>query len=351
MSMFENRPHSRHGGNDPDRALRTETAGGRRRWFLCVALLGSTALLGSMILTPACSVESIAGDASLPAATAALAASSAAGTNKGVPAKVWSLKGNLGSAPDVDYLGTADPVDLVLRTNAVQKMLIPVDGAIVVASFLINDDLTVGGATALHDTLTVSGSTTLNSTLNVQGHATLSDGLIVSGDASIPGLNTSELTFQDITLSGTTTVEILTIMGGADIAEPFEIRTPAGPGMVVAIDAEHPGELRVADQPYDTAVAGIISGANGINPGLTLSQEGTMADGSHPVALTGRVWCLVDADANGPVQPGDLLTTSGTPGHAMKASDRKLSFGTSIGKAMTALDQGRGLVLVLVSLQ
>jgi hypothetical protein len=35
----------------------------------------------------------------------------------------------------------------------------------------------------------------------------------------------------------------------------------------------------------------------------------------------------------------------------MKATDRDRAFGATIGKAMTSLEEGRGLVLVLVSLQ
>jgi hypothetical protein len=46
-----------------------------------------------------------------------------------------------------------------------------------------------------------------------------------------------------------------------------------------------------------------------------------------------------------------MLTTSDIPGHAMKATDRELAYGAVIGKAMTALDEGTGLVLVLVNLQ
>jgi hypothetical protein len=98
-------------------------------------------------------------------------------------------------------------------------------------------------------------------------------------------------------------------------------------------------------------VAGIISGANGIQPGLTLGQKGTVADGEMPVASIGRVWCYVDADAGGPVEAGDLLTTSNTPGHAMKASDNSAANGALLGKAMSALESGRGMVFVLVSLQ
>jgi hypothetical protein len=45
------------------------------------------------------------------------------------------------------------------------------------------------------------------------------------------------------------------------------------------------------------------------------------------------------------------LTTSSVPGHAMKATDRERSFGAVIGKAMSPLEEGQGLVLVLVGLQ
>ena len=143
------------------------------------------------------------------------------------------------------------------------------------------------------------------------------------------------------------------LIGGADIAEPFDVNAdvPVLPGMIVAIDPENPGQLKLSSCAYNHRVAGIISGANGINPALTLAQEGTIADGKHPVALTGRVWCYVDVDANGPIVPGDMLTTSETMGHAMKADDRSRAFGATIGKAMTSLEEGQGLVLVLVNLQ
>lgn len=151
---------------------------------------------------------------------------------------------------------------------------------------------------------------------------------------------------------GRTDVDVLRINGGSDLAEPFEIAGSESiePGTVVAIDPSHPGQLRVADGAYDRTVAGCISGGNGINPGLTMQQEGTIADGSVPVALSGRVYCWADA-TYGPIQPGDLLTTSDTPGHAMRASEYERAQGAMIGKAMSALDEGRGLVLVLVTLQ
>jgi hypothetical protein len=151
---------------------------------------------------------------------------------------------------------------------------------------------------------------------------------------------------------GNVVVPVLEITGGSDLAEPFTIEEEAEvqPGMVVAIDPTQPGQLRLARRAYDRTVAGIVSGANGIKPGLTMKQEDSMSNGTLPVALSGRVYCWVDA-ANGAIEPGDLLTTSDLPGYAMKVTDHAKAQGAIIGKAMMALEKGKGLVLVLVSLQ
>ena len=145
-------------------------------------------------------------------------------------------------------------------------------------------------------------------------------------------------------------VKTLVITGGSDVAEPFEMSTEKiAQGAVVVIDEASPGRLRMSDCAYDTKVAGVVSGANGINPGISLNQEGLAAGGQN-VALSGRVYALADA-SNGPIQPGDLLTTSATPGHAMKVSNHVKAQGAILGKAMSSLKGGRGMVLVLVSLQ
>ena len=166
-------------------------------------------------------------------------------------------------------------------------------------------------------------------------------------------------------LDGTTRTKILQITGGADLAEPFVVSSDGEtrprsneavePGMVVVIDSDRPGQLKLATTVYDQKVAGVISGANGVQPGMVMSglnNAATDGDSSaeHAVALTGRVWCWCDA-AHGSIQPGDRLTTSETPGHAMKVSDSGRAAGAVVGKAMTALPAGRGLVLVLVQPQ
>lgn len=152
---------------------------------------------------------------------------------------------------------------------------------------------------------------------------------------------------------GLLVTDVLQINGGSDLSERFNVVTQSGavaPGMIVAIDPDRPGSLMISTRAYDTRVAGIVSGAGGVKTGLLMGQSDTLADGSHAVALTGRVYCLVDASVT-PVRPGDLLTTSNTPGHAMKVVDHGRAHGAIVGKAMTGLSDGRGLVLVLVSLQ
>lgn len=163
------------------------------------------------------------------------------------------------------------------------------------------------------------------------------------------GLTTPSKTLQ---VNGTTSTKILEITGGSDLAEHFDIEAGETllPGTVVSIDPNKPGQLRVASQAYDKTVAGIVSGAGDVQPGMLMGQAGTLASGQHPVALTGRVYCRVDAQY-GAIRPGDLLTTSPTTGHAMKATDSGKAQGAILGKAMTSLETGRGLVLVLVSLQ
>jgi len=153
-------------------------------------------------------------------------------------------------------------------------------------------------------------------------------------------------------ISGMLTVKAVQITG-ADFSEKFQVRETKGrrePGMVVAIDADNPGKLVLSTTAYNRRVAGVLSGAGGINPGMTMGQPGTLADGDQPVALSGRVYVWADA-SNGPIAPGDLLTTSKVAGHAMKVTNYGKAQGATIGKAMTALPEGRGLVLTLLTLQ
>ena len=137
---------------------------------------------------------------------------------------------------------------------------------------------------------------------------------------------------------------------GADCAEDFEIEDAAAaePGTVMVIGAD--SRLHVAQRPYDRCVAGVIAGAGNIRPGIILGRGQGRDPQRLPVALMGRVVCKAVAD-DAPIAVGDLLTTSATPGHAMKARDSARAFGAIIGKALEPLPTGRGLITVLAALQ
>jgi hypothetical protein len=180
--------------------------------------------------------------------------------------------------------------------------------------------------------------------------------IVNGGDKVLFRDATAGIDVMALELSGTrnTIVRTLEITGGSDLSERFEVSAEdeqVKPGMVVCIDPESPGDLVVSKTTYDRTVAGIVSGAGGVKPGMLMGQEGTEAYGKHPVALSGRVYCWADA-SNSPIEPGDLLTTSNTPGHAMKVMDYEKAQGAILGKAMTRLESGeKELVLVLVALQ
>lgn len=284
------------------------------------------------------------------------------------------IGGNLGigAAPNVP-LEVVNPNFAGARITAYGNLFIPTPGEGVRAALFVKG-LTgtgFGGASsggiyaASTDARAVSAWTTTG--WGVDGNCTSSgcygvlgtpgEGVLgVSSNVNLPaGKFLAPTNGVAVEAQGLVKVKTLQILGGADLAEPFDVAAvrdaTAEPGTVVVIDETSPGDMKVSDRAYDTRVAGVISGANDLEPGMVMQAEGAEhADGDHPVALTGRVWTKVDASF-GAVKPGDLLTTSPTAGHAMRADDAARRGGAVIGKAMTSLEGGRGLVLVLVSLQ
>lgn len=188
---------------------------------------------------------------------------------------------------------------------------------------------------------------------------------------------------------------------GADIAEFINVSEPVEPGDVVELDPKRPGHYRKSRGPHSTLVAGVISSTPGITMGqlpespatpLPISQAAltnlnlvsamsaerspisvsTTPDNPLPLtfeislsqltkylpalmgaenkpllALMGVVPVKVTAE-NGPIKPGDLLTTSSTPGYAMRCADAQKCGGAIIGKALEPLEKGTGLIKMLV---
>lgn len=132
------------------------------------------------------------------------------------------------------------------------------------------------------------------------------------------------------------------VTSNKDVAEYMPVNGEWSPGTVMIIISD--GSLQASSRPYDTRVAGIVS----TSPGITLGGGVKNKSGEAPVAVSGRVPCKVDA-SSGPIHAGDLLTTSRTPGYAMKAT--RVETGTILGKAMGTLESGTGTIPVLVTLQ
>jgi hypothetical protein len=152
-----------------------------------------------------------------------------------------------------------------------------------------------------------------------------------------------------VQVNGTLTVSVDIILSGADFAEDFTIAAIENvePGTVMVLGEN--GTLRPSEMSYDRKVAGVISGGGDYRPGLILDRQHS-ADRRLPLAMVGKVWCKADAQY-GAIAVGDLLTSSPTLGHAMKAVDPTKAFGAVIGKALASLQSGRGLVPILVALQ
>ncbi|MBI4369527.1 MAG: hypothetical protein HY547_04785 [Elusimicrobia bacterium] len=88
-------------------------------------------------------------------------------------------------------------------------------------------------------------------------------------------------------------------------------------GFIYSLGSQNISVLKKSSQPYDPHLFGIVSTA----PYEIFGEDikgAKKAKNPKPVALTGRVPVKVTME-NGPIQPGDPLTSSSKPGYAMKA--------------------------------
>jgi hypothetical protein len=142
---------------------------------------------------------------------------------------------------------------------------------------------------------------------------------------------------------------------------------------IVIADPLNKESIIRSTSPYQSAVLGVVS----TKPHMVLGAELLIDEetgATRPdvyaakLALCGRIPVKV-TDENGSIEPGDLLTTSSTPGHAMKwtlldvneaedFSELKAMIAENdqrrnaiIGKAVESHDSGTGKIMVLVALQ
>jgi hypothetical protein len=140
------------------------------------------------------------------------------------------------------------------------------------------------------------------------------------------------------------------ILRNADAAEDFELAPEVAPrpGTVMVLDGD--GRLRPCSSAYDRKVVGVIAGAGSCRPGIVLNRRAEAGAPRAPISIVGRAACHADA-RYGAIGVGDLLTSSPTAGCAMRASDAEQAFGAIIGKALTPLPAGSGLVEMVIGLQ
>jgi hypothetical protein len=127
------------------------------------------------------------------------------------------------------------------------------------------------------------------------------------------------------------------------------------PGDVLVLSTAVPGAVEPTARPYDTRVAGVYSTRPAV---LGADKDGeTRVDPEDlPVAILGIVPTKVSAE-NGPIAAGDLLTTASTPCHAMRAEPLMVQgvplypTGAILGKALEPLQEGVGLIRVLMTLR
>jgi hypothetical protein len=136
-----------------------------------------------------------------------------------------------------------------------------------------------------------------------------------------------------------------TTIANADYAESMPVLADVQPGDLVSVSNQAntgsdsqfaPYLLQKSQTSYDSQLIGIVSSPAGATTG----------GGEQPIAMIGRVPVNV-TNENGAIAPGDFLTSSSTPGYAMKATKA----GMVIGKALESFNNAQGSVLVLVGTQ
>lgn len=261
------------------------------------------------------------------------------------------------------------PVSGVIQASSIQLYTYPgPNGGQQTISLLGPDQSISAGSISTPGFVAGAGGVTLNQGANltvIQGSLTVQDqtGSFAFSVAQSPATGAMTVTFVSggpgaslsadgsgtLQLGGSMQVNGDILLPAADCAEEFDVAAAEeiDPGTVMVLGDD--GALYISKIAYDKKVAGVVSGAGKFRPGMILDRRDSSGR-RLPIGLVGKVYCKADA-RYGQIEVGDMLTTSPTPGHAMKAVDPAKAFGCVLGKALGPLSQGRGLIPMLISLQ
>ncbi len=158
--------------------------------------------------------------------------------------------------------------------------------------------------------------------------------------------------------------------GGREALEPGDVAVFSG--LAAPLDKNGPPVIQVAkaDVANSTAVAGVVysrfniqvvtngrSDGQGFETGLEITPAGPVPPGEYLLLVVQGPAQVKASALTGAIQPGDLLSSAGTAGHAARAATVTIEGGktavpgTVFGKALEPLGEGQKLIYVFVTLQ
>ena len=120
-------------------------------------------------------------------------------------------------------------------------------------------------------------------------------------------------------------------------------RTDYEVGDVIVQSREEPMRVELSRQTYENRIIGVYSD----RAGYELDMTKPVNHDKIVVGLIGLVRCKVTGEG-GPIEPGDKLVTSSTPGYAMKASLEIARAWNIVGTAREFFNGDRGMIEILV---
>jgi hypothetical protein len=255
-------------------------------------------------------------------------------TNSSGGIDVKGIKLNsLPSGGNIFQLGTVATTTLEFYTPGNVKFMQSIGASSSTTTYYNLHDFSTAGTTLQSKTLTTGDAGTSGSIVG-QWNVAASSQI----DFSLGTLKTRNITTGadalDCAMTGTFILQgssKLQATYAGDLAEYYEGDAEYEPGTVLVYGGDK--EVTTTTQMNDPRVAGVVS------TDAAYMMYGACPGLKNLVALAGRVPCKVV----GRVKKGDLLTTSSTPGYAVKANDPKL--GSIIGKALQDKDSGEAGVI------
>ncbi len=182
-----------------------------------------------------------------------------------------------------------------------------------------------------------SNSGVLTNLVTIKGNGNVGIGisnpiykLDVNGDVNVSYLGEKK---KIANLSASEKLAYATDRIGFDVAEIFESQDTVETGDILVV-GDQERKVKKSSGTYQGAIVGVVSGApallfEGSELKIGARPDRFVGGSNPPVALAGRIPVKVSLE-NGPIETGDYLTTSSTPGVAMKATEPGIAIGIAL---------------------